>query len=313
MMAKTGNWLLFLAILLQFLQILVSTGSYPTDSLVDIPTPTPQGITFKKSLDNQLQLSVNKNEPPFELFITTFQDKLGMELQFKIKNQYLGELHNIYFGAVFPRCQDYLQFYVDLRDWPLGSYGSLQTPENGAKYVSYLKIARPSICLKDLGVDIPYTTACLYFADISVMPRGVYGVLKADLSFGISALQWKFQGIILFFFFFLLEILKTNCSGNFLGLELWKFTLGNVSACFTQTSEEGCLSASSNSNGACGWCADTGNGFGRCFQTRKGFFFFGNFWISFLKFLLNFEIYWCRWIGGCLWILQQMQIFYFER
>jgi len=91
-----------------------------------------------------------------------------------------------------------------------------------------MNIDFPKICNSDFGVAIPFTQLCLTIDNIFIVPRGVAGRLRGDLSFGLSNYQWMI----------------TNLTLN-------QFQIGNVEQCSKYQTSQTC-----REDEKCGWCGD---------------------------------------------------------
>lgn len=108
---------------------------------------------------------------------------------------------------------------MDLTAWP--------SPINRV-FTQNVSIVFPRICAADFGVNIPFTQACFRIDDVSIYKQVVMGKINADVSVGITALQYTVANVT-----------------------LYDFLVGNTSSspCFKKSSSEACLAQPE-----CGWC-----------------------------------------------------------
>lgn len=170
--------------------------------------------------------------PPISLKERLLEDRLGIEITIETNNDLKRfNIMNVYVGAAFPPCSNIFEIYVDFRDWKKSGI------TKGKKYSIERNIDIPRVCLSDIGVPLDFVSLCVQVVDLAVMPRGIVGTVLADISIGISIIQWKVDD-----------------------LELAKIKIGQVSDCFLFKTKEDCLTKEKG----CGWCHETN----QCLENR---------------------------------------------
>jgi hypothetical protein len=157
---------LFVAIVLFF--SLTQTRQLTIEELNNFKIETPKEMKYNKSL-------------PFTVLVANLQDLLGYEITLEMSASLRrAGVNDIKFGAYFPYCSNLFNMYLDLTNWT----------SIGKKFTRELSIEFPKLCVSDFGVSIPFTQLCFNIDDIILMPKGVQGSLRSDISIGVSNFQY---------------------------------------------------------------------------------------------------------------------------
>lgn len=159
---------------------------------------------------------------PFSISTSTSLNPLGASVKLSPNTilSFAG-VKDINIGVMVPNCGFSVQAYLDLTAW--GSPFQV--------YTTNFSIIVPRFCASDFGISLPFTAICFRIDNLLIYKSVLYGSIKADVSVGVTGLQY-----------------------NIANASLFDFQVGNTSStqCYGQKTQIDCV------NKGCGWCSTNG-------------------------------------------------------